>query len=73
MFEQGAYRVTKSRRSGPRGPVVVNETAGLGRPRDRLFGGPTPDGPLPGHLLVLLSRLHRAENAPKEPRDPALS
>ncbi|MWV26192.1 hypothetical protein FVE89_30320 [Methylobacterium sp. 2A] len=62
--------MTKSRRSGPRGPVVVNETSAPARPRERLFGGPTPDGPLPGHLLVLLSRLHRAENAPKTPRDP---
>ncbi|MCJ2134354.1 hypothetical protein MKK69_09850 [Methylobacterium sp. J-026] len=61
--------MTKSRRSGPRGPVVVNEASGPSRPRDRLFGAPTPDGPLPGHLLVLLSRLHRAEAAPPEPRE----
>ncbi|WP_243920509.1 hypothetical protein [Methylobacterium sp. E-065] len=71
-MKQGAYRVTKSRRSGRFGPVVVTEPSAPARPpRERLFGGPTPDGPLPGHLLVLLSRLHRAENAPKEPGDPA--
>ncbi len=61
--------MTKSRRSGPRGPVVVNEASGLSRPRERLFGGPTPEGPLPGHLLVLLSRLHRAEAAPSVPAE----
>jgi hypothetical protein len=58
--------VTKSRRSGPRGPVVVTGTAVQARPRERIFGGPAPDGPLPGHLLVLLSRLHRAEAEPKD-------
>ena len=68
-IEQGAYSVTKSRRSGPRGPVVVKVASVPVRPRDRLFGGPAPDGPLPGHLLVLLSRLHRAEAAPEERRD----
>jgi hypothetical protein len=61
--------VTKSRRSGPRGPVVVNDTAAISRPRERVFGGPAPEGPLPGHLLVLLSRLHRAEAEPREQRD----
>ncbi|MEE7447074.1 hypothetical protein MRF4_04165 [Methylobacterium radiotolerans] len=58
--------MTKSRRSGPRGPVVVNDTSVHPRPRERIFGGPAPDGPLPGHLLVLLSRLHRAEAEPKD-------
>lgn len=58
--------MTKSRRSGPRGPVVVNGTAVHARPRERVFGGHAPDGPLPGHLLVLLSRLHRAEAEPKD-------
>ncbi|MHB2208988.1 hypothetical protein [Methylobacterium sp. CM6257] len=58
--------MTKSRRYGPRGPVVVNDASVLPQPRDRIFGGPAPDGPLPGRLLVLLSRLHRAEAAPKE-------
>ncbi|MGU3666569.1 hypothetical protein ACLBX9_20465 [Methylobacterium sp. A49B] len=58
--------MTKSRRSGPRGPVVVNDAALPARPRERVFGGPTPDGPLPGRILVLLSRLHRAEAAPKD-------
>ena len=68
-IKQGAYGVTKSRRSGPRGPVVVNDAAAPVRPRDRIFGGPAPEGPLPGHLLVLLSRLHRAEAVPQERRD----
>ena len=70
IIEQGAYSVIKSKRSGPRGPVVVNDGAVLPPPRERLFGGPAPDGPLPGHLLVLLSRLHRAEATPKERREP---
>jgi hypothetical protein len=46
--------------------VVVTGTAVQARPRERIFGGPAPDGPLPGHLLVLLSRLHRAEAEPKD-------
>ncbi|MCJ2054348.1 hypothetical protein [Methylobacterium sp. J-070] len=46
--------------------MVVNGVPARSRPRERIFGGPTPDGPLPGHLLVLLSRLHRAETAPPE-------
>ncbi|MGT2479303.1 hypothetical protein ACU4GR_11330 [Methylobacterium oryzae CBMB20] len=46
--------------------MVVNDTSVPSRPRERIFGGPAPDGPLPGHLLVLLSRLHRAEAAPKD-------
>ncbi|TXN05015.1 hypothetical protein FV242_05060 [Methylobacterium sp. WL64] len=61
--------MTKSRRSGPRGPAIVNDGAVPPSPRERIFGGPAPDGPLPGHLLVLLSRLHRAEAAPRERRD----
>ncbi len=61
--------MTKSRRSGPRGPVVVNDTSVRSRPRERIFGGPAPDGPLPGHLLVLLSRLHRAEATPEDRRE----
>ncbi|MCJ2138883.1 hypothetical protein [Methylobacterium sp. E-066] len=69
VIEQGAYSVTKSRRSGPRGPVVVNDGAVRPSPRERLFGGPAPDGPLPGRLLVLLSQLHRAEAAPRERRE----
>lgn len=73
VIEQGAYSVTKSRRSGPRGPVVVNDGSARPTPRERLFGGPAPDGPLPGHLLVLLSQLHRAETAPRERRETPLS
>ena len=57
-IEQGASSVIKSRRSSQNGPVVVN---GVPVSRERVFGGPTPEGPLPGRLLVLLSRLHRAE------------
>jgi hypothetical protein len=45
--------------SAPRGPIVLNGIPELRR--ERVFGGLTPDGPLPGRLLVLLSRLHRAE------------
>ena len=59
--------MTKSRRSGPKGPLVVRNIPVLPGPRERLFGGPAPDGPLPGRLLVLLSRLHRAEGAPQDP------
>jgi hypothetical protein len=70
VIEQGAYSVIKSKRSGPRGPVVVNDGAVPPPPRERLFGEPAPDGPLPGRLLVLLSRLHRAEAAPQERREP---
>lgn len=38
-------------------------------PRERVFGGAIPDGPLPGRLLVLLSRLHRAEALPPGPQE----
>jgi hypothetical protein len=31
------------------------------------FGPPLPEAPLPGRLLVALSRLHRAETAAKPP------
>ncbi len=58
--------MTKSRDSSRNGPVVVNATP-VGR--ERVFGGPTPDGPLPGRLLVLLSRLHRTEAVPPDPRE----
>lgn len=58
--------MTKPRRSGPKGPLVVKTIPVLPGPRERVFGGPAPDGPLPGRLLVLLSRLHRAEAAPRE-------
>ena len=64
--------MTKSRRSGPRGPVVVNGAAVPARPRERIFGGPAPDGPIPGPLLVLLSRLHRAEAEPKDRQEAEL-
>jgi len=50
--------------------VVVNDASVPARPRERIFGGPAPDGPLPGQLLVLLSRLHRAEATPKDRTEP---
>lgn len=64
--------MTKSRRSVRRGPVVLNDNARV--PADPRGGGPilveAPQGPLPGHLLVLLSRLHRSENARGSETDP---
>ncbi|GJD58874.1 hypothetical protein [Methylobacterium dankookense] len=57
--------MTKSRRSVRRGPVVINDNAKASNDSRRT--GPqfveAPHGPLPGHLLVLLSRLHRSESA----------
>ncbi len=58
--------MTKSRPSVRR-PVVLD---GLSRrrrrpvrARDALLGAEALETPLPGQLLVLLSRLHRAENS----------
>ncbi|MDP4024243.1 hypothetical protein Q8W71_16560 [Methylobacterium sp. NEAU 140] len=51
------------------GPVVLNEVAS--RRPEHPFGGAMPDGPLPGRLLVLLSRLHRAESARTVQKSPA--
>lgn len=65
-MEQSAYSVRKSRRSSRREPVVVNA---IPAPRERVFGGPAPEGPLPGRLLVLLSRLHRAEAVKRDQRE----
>ena len=64
--------MTKSRRSVRRGPVVLNDNAK--GPNDPRRNGPqlveAPQGPLPGHLLVLLSRLHRSESARAAEPDP---
>jgi hypothetical protein len=55
-----------TRRSGRRGPVVLREAV---RPRRRRVRGreavlsETLEAPLPGQLLVLLSQLHRSEQA----------
>ena len=63
---RGCVRVTKSRPSVRR-PVVLNGLARRrlqpSRPRDTLLGAEALETPLPGQLLVLLSRLHRAEEA----------
>jgi hypothetical protein len=64
--------VTKSRRSVRRGPVVLNDNATLpevSRPDGPAFVSPPP-GPMPGRLLVLLSRLHRSETAQAAEPDP---
>ncbi len=61
--------MTKTRRSVQRGPVVLNDNAILSKAR-RIRAERAPsslmdalDGPLPGTLLVQLSRLHRSEHA----------
>ncbi|GJD90347.1 MULTISPECIES: hypothetical protein [Methylobacterium] len=61
--------MTKTRRSVQRGPVVLNDNTILSKARrphaehaaSSLME--TLDGPLPGTLLVQLSRLHRSEQA----------
>ena len=61
--------VTKTRRSVHRGPVVLNDNTILSKARrphaERAPSSlmETLDGPLPGALLVQLSRLHRSEHA----------
>lgn len=58
--------MTKSRPSVRR-PVVLNGHSRRRlrpvRARDALLGAEALESPLPGQLLVLLSRLHRAEDA----------
>ncbi|AWN39137.1 hypothetical protein [Methylobacterium radiodurans] len=61
--------MTKTRRSVQHGPVVLNDNANLSKAR-RSQAARAPsgfmealDGPLPGTLLVQLSRLHRSEHA----------
>lgn len=64
--------MTKSRPSVAR-PVVLSGLARRrrqpARPRDALLGAEALETPLPGRLLVLLSRLHRAEEAPPRTAD----
>jgi len=64
---KGSVRVKRSRRplpgqSGPLGPIVLAQSAKARR--DARYGAPLPESPLPGRLLVALSRLHRAEGTP---------
>lgn len=63
----------KIRRTGGRTPVVLAEKSKARRRlvRDRgLFSdAETLMGPLPGSMLVLLSRLHRSERSPSEDED----
>jgi len=60
----------KIRRTGGRTPVVLAEKSRARRRLVRERGGFTdPEiltGPLPGTMLVLLSRLHRSEQPPVE-------
>ncbi|MDQ0448926.1 hypothetical protein [Methylobacterium aerolatum] len=53
-------------RSGPNGPIVLARNPR--RPQLSEYGAPPAEAPLPGRLLVALSRLHRAETrTPKAP------
>ena len=54
---------SKSNQSGPQGPIVLVRKPN----RPEGFGSPLTEAPLPGRLLVALSRLHRAETAAKPP------
>lgn len=60
----------KIRRAGGRTPVVLAEKSKARRRLVRERGGftdaETLTGPLPGPMLVLLSRLHRSERSPAE-------
>ncbi|GJE62384.1 hypothetical protein MPOCJGCO_4517 [Methylobacterium trifolii] len=64
--------MSKSRRSVRRGPVVLSGTSRRRRrpvrPRDALLAV-EPEGPLPGQILVLLSKLHRAETGAADAAD----
>ncbi|WP_336486423.1 hypothetical protein [Methylobacterium nigriterrae] len=56
----------KTRRSGRNGPIVLTGKPKARRPargREDVLGAGALEAPLPGRLLVLLSRLHRAETA----------
>ncbi|WP_244014292.1 hypothetical protein [Methylobacterium sp. J-068] len=57
----------KIRRTGGRTPVVLAEKSKarrrLARERGIFTDAETLTGPLPGSMLVLLSRLHRSEHA----------
>ena len=59
----------------PRSPVIVKREPRPGRRRRRvanvdILAPDTLEAPLPGPLLVLLSRLHRAEVKPPQDTDP---
>jgi hypothetical protein len=60
----------KIRRTGGRTPVVLAEKSKarrrLARERGVFTDAETLTGPLPGPMLVLLSRLHRSERVPAE-------
>ncbi|KAB1076815.1 hypothetical protein F6X53_21345 [Methylobacterium soli] len=58
-----------SSRSGRRAPVVLSQISASRRRQGRasVLGADALDAPLPGPLLILLSRLHRAEG-PQEGR-----
>ncbi|MDB5644673.1 MAG: hypothetical protein JWQ05_342 [Methylobacterium sp.] len=63
----------KIRRAGGKTPVVLAKTSNARRRLVRERGGFTDaellTGPLPGPMLVLLSRLHRSERTPREDED----
>lgn len=57
----------------PRSPVVVRREPRPDRRRATnadILASDTLDSPLPGSLLVLLSRLHRVETKPAQGADP---
>jgi len=56
---------------GPHGPIVLAQAPA--RRTDAQFGPPLPDSPLPGRLLVALSRLHRAVDCLPTPPDPSVT
>lgn len=61
------------RRFRRRAPIVLAGKAPRRRPdreRDAVLGGDALEAPVPGQLLVLLSRLHRVE-PPQPGRDDA--
>lgn len=63
----------KIRRTGGRTPVVLAEKSKARRRLVRERGGfvdaETLTGPLPGSMLVLLSRLHRSERSAVDDED----
>lgn len=64
----------KKKRSGRREPVILTTEPRPrhGRRRVQAMGTEGLDAPMPGQLLVLLSRLHRSETARARPDDEAL-
>lgn len=62
----------KIKRNGARTPVVMVEKPRGRRPLQTRGNWAEPDavtGPLPGQMLVLLSRLHRSERPPADDQD----